>query len=145
MSFCLNHTFDMGRSSEKHRKTQSIIWVHSATTSQSCDFLLNLVVSDTLWDPGRGSAGVFQSIRLLFTRIGKFEPPLLSVQRPVPLCTQCLIPQKWVQTVALFMPLFPQSFPFSSIALVPFIYFCTIVTLTTIYLITFYHFIRLED
>lgn len=114
MSFCLYHTFSIVCSSEKHRKTQSIIWVHSATTSQSCDFLLNLVVSDTLWDPGRGSAGVFQSIRLLFTRIGKFEPPLLLVQRPVPLCmerSQCLIPQKWVQTVALFMPLFPQSFP----------------------------------
>lgn len=58
---------------------------------------------------------------------------------------RALIPQKWVQTVALFMPLFPESFPFSSIALVPFIYFCTIVTLTTIYLITVYHFTRLED
>lgn len=63
-----------------------------------------------------GLAGVFRSIRLLFTRIGEFKALLLLVQRPLPLSTvgfSVSDPPEMSSDRVCFslLPLFPHSSP----------------------------------
>lgn len=67
-----------------------------------------------------GLAGVFRSIRLLFTRIGEFKALLLLVQRPLPLSTvgfsvsdppEMSSDRVCFSLLLLLLPLFPHSSP----------------------------------